>query len=140
MGVTYLHKIVKSLTKNNFNIRLHSEIHSHRTRQSNDSHCPNKHPALKQSTVEYNRFCSDLRHLTCIETFKSKLKLEIMKDCDNEYNVISPYRAFRKKVTSFSIHFFYYENYYTYERSHAISEHYLFICHTKIIIFVSLLR
>lgn len=89
--ITYLHKITKSLTKTNFDIRLNSDIHSHGTRQSNDLHCPDKHPALKQSTVEYNHFCRDLRHLTCVKTFKSKLKLGIMKDCDNEYNVISPY-------------------------------------------------
>lgn len=89
--ITYLHKIVKSLTKNNFIIRLNSEIHSHLTRQANNLHCPDNHPALKQSTQEYNRFCSDLQHLTCIKTFKSKLKIEVMKNCDNEFNVISPY-------------------------------------------------
>ncbi len=89
--ITYLHKVVKSLTKNNFEICLNSDIHSHRTRQANDVHCPDKHPSLKQSTAEYNRFCRGLRHLMCIDTFKSKLKVEIMKNCDNEYNVISPY-------------------------------------------------
>ena len=89
--VMYIHKIVKSLTKNNFDIQLNSDIHLHRTRHSHEIHCPEKHPALKQSTFEYNRFCSDFRHLTCIKTFKCKLKLEIMKDCANDYNVISPY-------------------------------------------------
>lgn len=87
--VTYLHKVLKSLTKNNFNVQLNHEVHSHRTRQANDVHCPNEHPLLKQSTVEYNRFCKDLSHLVCMKTFKSKLKLEVMKR--SEYNVISPY-------------------------------------------------
>ena len=90
-SVTYLHKVVKSLTKNNFEIRSNNEIHSHRTRQANDLHCPNKHPALKQSTLEYNRLCKDLAHLTCINTFKSRLKLKVMKESGEKYNAISPY-------------------------------------------------
>lgn len=90
--IPYLHKIVKSLVKHNFDIRLNSDIHSHRTRQGNDLNCPDKHPLLKQFTHEYNLHCKDLRHLKCVDvdTFKTKLKIEIMKNCI-EYRVISPY-------------------------------------------------
>ena len=88
--VSHLHKMVKSLTKHNFDIKLNRDNHTQVTRQLDNIYCSNKHPALKQATHEYNRFCEDLRHLTCIDTFKSKLKVKVMKDC-NEYNVISPY-------------------------------------------------
>lgn len=89
--VTYIHKIVNSLTKNNFDIRFNYEIHSHRTRQANQLHCPDNHPALKQSTIEYNKFCGDLRDLRCIKSFKAKVKTVVLKDSDQRYNVISPY-------------------------------------------------
>ena len=89
--IGYLHKIVKSLTKNNFDVRLNNEIHSHRTRQADDLHCSDKHPALKQSTMEYNRFCKGLTHLMCMKTFKAKLKIEVMRNSGSEYSVVSPY-------------------------------------------------
>lgn len=89
--ITYLHKVVKSLTKNNFDIRRNNEIHSHRTRRANELHCPDNHPVLKQSTFEYNRFCGNLTHLTCINSFKAKLKIEVMRNCGGEYDAISPY-------------------------------------------------
>lgn len=86
--VTYLHKIVKSLVKHNFGIRLNRDTHSHRTRQADNIHCPDEHPALKQSAQDYNRHCSDLRQLDCIKTFKAKLKMKVMMNC-SEYKVIS---------------------------------------------------
>lgn len=88
--VTQLHKMMNGLTKHNFEIRLNSDVHSYPTRQSHNIRCPDKHPILKQATHEYNVFCDNLRHITCIKTFKSKLKIEIMKT-SSDYNVISPY-------------------------------------------------
>lgn len=89
--ITYMHKIINSLTKNNFDVRFNHETHSHSTRQSNQLHCSDKHPALMQSMIEYNRFCGGLRHLTSIKSFRDRIKFDVMKGSDRKYNVISPY-------------------------------------------------
>ncbi len=88
--VTQLHKMANGLTKHNFDIQHGSDVHSYRTRQSNNFRCPDKHPILKLATHEYNELCNDLRHLSCIKTFELKLKIEVMKNA-SDYNVISPY-------------------------------------------------
>lgn len=88
--VSYMHKVARSFIKHNFDIRLNSDIHNHRTRQANDLHCPDKHPALQQSAHEYNTYCSDLRRLNCIKTFRDKLKVNIMTNC-HVYKPVSPY-------------------------------------------------
>lgn len=88
--VTDLHKMVNGLTKHNFEFQFNRDIHSHRTRRRDNLRCSDKNPTLKQATHEYNLFCDNLRHSTCIKAFKSNLKIEVMK-ASSDYNVISPY-------------------------------------------------
>jgi len=88
--VTDIHKMVNGLTKHNFEFQFNRDIHSHQTRRRDNLRCSDGNPILKQATNEYNLFCDHLRHLTCIKTFKAKLKIEVMKT-SSDFNVISPY-------------------------------------------------
>lgn len=81
--MTHLHKMIKSLTKHNFDIKLNAEVHTHETRGMRNLHVADKHPGLQQAIHEYKRLCGEFTHLSCIDTFKFRLKLK--------YNVISPY-------------------------------------------------
>lgn len=99
--IIYAHKLVCSLTKHNFRFYTNAAIHGRSTRRDSKIHIFNPHStktttfnssnaALSTIINDYNCVDSDIRHLTSLKTFKARVKLKLMLDCEN-YNVISPY-------------------------------------------------
>lgn len=88
--VTHLHKMIWSVTKHSFNIRLNRSVNGRATRRRSKIHIEDEHPTLRQPITEYNRLNSELRQLKCIETFKARLRIKVMTESD-EYCSISPY-------------------------------------------------
>lgn len=96
-----VHKLVSSLTKHNFRFSTNSEVHGRTMRRGSRIHNFNmqstvttifntSNAALAMAVNDYNNIDSDIRHLTCLKTFKAKVKLKIMKD-SSEFSAISPY-------------------------------------------------
>jgi len=96
-----VHKLVCSLTKHNFRFSTNAEIHGRTIRRGSRIHNYNmqstvstifnsSNAALAMGINDYNCIDSDIRHLTCLKTFKAKVKLKIMED-SREFSTISPY-------------------------------------------------
>lgn len=88
--VTHPHKMLKLLTKHSFDIKLNRDVNERETRRRSEIHITRQHPSLSQSINEYNRLSSEIRRMSCIDTFKSKLKLKIMSESE-EFNIVSPF-------------------------------------------------
>ena len=96
-----VHKLVCSLTKHNFQFSTNAEVHGRIVRRGSRIHNFNmqstvstifnsSNAALAIAIDEYNSLDSDIRHLTSLNTFKSKVKLKIMQD-SSRFSAISPY-------------------------------------------------
>lgn len=88
--VTHLHRMVKSLTKHGFDIRLNRDVQSRASRRQSQVHISNQHPSLRQSISEYNRLSSDIRCLGCTDTFKRMVRLKVINESD-KFSAISAY-------------------------------------------------
>lgn len=88
--LVHLHRMIKSSTKHGCDIRLNKDAHHRVLRRQSQVHLSTDHPSLRKSINEYNRLNSDIRQLSCIKTFKSKVKLKIMNDC-MDFRAISPF-------------------------------------------------
>lgn len=93
----YVHKLVHSLAKHNFELVTNSSVHSRSTRRDSHIHVFNHrsnsnlaNAALETAIDEYNALESEIRHITCFRNFKNRVKLKIMS-ASNEFSVISPY-------------------------------------------------
>lgn len=86
-----IYKIINSGSKNNFNLLFNSDVHGRNLRTRNNIHLTHSaNAALKSAIIEYNRIDLDIRQLTSVETFKERLRLEVMLD-SKKFNAISPY-------------------------------------------------
>ena len=96
-----IHKLLCSLTKHNIRFSTNADIHGRTTRRGSRIHifnmtstittiCNSSNAALTTGINDYNSVDSNIRHLTCLKTFKAKVKLKIM-DNSESFNVISPY-------------------------------------------------
>lgn len=93
-----IYKMVNSLTKNNFIFTINSDVHGRTTRRNSHIHVFNQHSVINSTNagiatavIEYNALDSETRRLTSLVTFKSRVKLKLMRD-SSEFSVISPYR------------------------------------------------
>jgi len=78
--VTNLHKMILSLTKHNFRFASISGTHGRELRNNDEIYIPNSYSrsitttaALTLACSEYNKLDMDVRQLTCLKTFKSKI-------------------------------------------------------------------
>lgn len=93
----YVHKLVHSLSKHNFELVTNSNVHSRSTRRNSRIHVFNHrsttclaNAALETAIDEYNALDSEIRHTNCLSNFKNRVKLKVMSNSD-EFSVISPY-------------------------------------------------
>ncbi len=88
--VVHLHRMVKSLTKHRFCIRLNRDAHHRTLRRQSHVNRSKDHPTLKQSINEYNRLNTEIRQLGCVGSFKAKVKLKTVNE-SADYCAISPF-------------------------------------------------
>lgn len=98
--IVLIHRLVNSLTKNNFTFVSNAEVHGRVIRRGSRIHIFNQYTtrsssyvrnaALSSSLNEYNDLNSETRKLRCFKTFKSTVKLKILETSRN-FHVISPY-------------------------------------------------
>lgn len=95
--ITTIHKLVHSLTKHNFPLATNASIHGFGTRNVNNLHIFNRmssrntsNAALERAFNEYNNIDIATRHLTCLRTFKARVRLKVLER-SLKFNVISAY-------------------------------------------------
>ncbi len=99
--ICYVHKLVNSLTKHNFEFRTNADVHGRTTRRASRIHNFNMHSvtttdfnstnaALILAIDEYNSVERDVRHLTSIKSFKAKVKFKVMRE-SAIFTTISPF-------------------------------------------------
>lgn len=93
-----IYKLVHSLTKHNFRFAINSDVHGRSTRRNSHIHIFNQQSVMNSTNAglataisEYNALDSETRHLTCLRTFKNRVKLKAMQD-SIKFSVISPFR------------------------------------------------
>lgn len=98
--ICYVHKLVKSLTKHNFEF-TNADVHGRTTRRASRIHNFNMYSAttteynssnaaLMLAIDEYNSVESDVRHLASFKAFKAKVKFKVMRD-SAIFMTISPF-------------------------------------------------
>ena len=99
--ITFVHKLILKLTKNNFRFCTNANVHDRATRRNSRIHVFNPtstistdlnstNAALATAVQEYNNIDSETRHLTSFRTFKARVKLKVIEDSD-KFCVISPF-------------------------------------------------
>lgn len=99
--IVCVHKIFRNQMKNNFRLCSNVEVHGRSTRRNSNIHNFNmsssmstktnsKNAMLTTAINEYNSIDSDIRHLTCLHSFKARVKLKSMGDSER-FHLISPY-------------------------------------------------
>lgn len=95
--IVHIFKLKSALTKNNFHFVHNIDVHGRSTRRDSRIHIFNQfgihsysNAALATAINDFNELDSDLRRLTCLKTFKAKVRFKVINDSAN-FHAISPY-------------------------------------------------